>query len=108
MPRERPSADATVRIRPDTMLPEQFALASTAQLQPERRLVAGILGRAVLDVLNYRGATSDERRRYFQEAVAWISGRDTGWLFSFENACSLLGLHPDSLRARLLAQGVDS
>ena len=47
-------------------------------------------------------ARSSAGRELYQNALEWIEDQGTGWLFSFNNICGLLGFDPDYMREFLL------
>ncbi len=55
----------------------------------------------VKDFQRYFVARKRKEKRQYQEAVDWILGKSSDWLFSFENVCEDLGLNPSYLRRRL-------
>ncbi len=61
-----------------------------------------ILKDAVECLEKYREASSSPGRELYQNALEWIEDKSTGWLFSFNNICDLLGFDPDYLRKSLL------
>jgi hypothetical protein len=74
-----------------------------ATLEREQGLRAAILENAVKDFQRYFVARKPKEKRQYQEAVDWILGTNSDWLFSFENVCEDLGLNPNYLRRRLRA-----
>lgn len=91
-------------MEPDTCLPSQFwgNRGLSRQLDGEKRLMIAILKDAVECLEKYRGATSVSGRELYQNALEWVEDKGTGWLFSFDNICGLLGFDPDYLRDFLL------
>ena len=91
-------------LEPDTCLPSQFwgNHGLSRQLEGEKRLMIAILKDAVECLEKYRGARSSSARELYQNALEWIEDKSTGWLFSFNNICALLGFDPDYLREFLL------
>jgi hypothetical protein len=84
--------------------------------QPERRLMAAVLQRAVDDL---RGSPQRRRRnalapnrQVLRAAVSYVASSDRRWPFSFENLCEALRLEPRRVRRELrkpsppLASGV--
>jgi hypothetical protein len=47
-------------------------------------------------------ANDEGGKKLFQEAEEWILNKDSDWLYSFENICEVLGLHPDYMRQGLM------
>jgi hypothetical protein len=74
-----------------------------ATLEREQALRAAILENAVKDFQRYFVARKRKEKRQYQEAVDWILGKSSDWLFSFENVCEEIGLNPSYLRRRLRA-----
>jgi hypothetical protein len=72
-------------------------------LEREQALMAAILETAVKEFQRYFVARDQKEKRHYQEAVDWIMGKNSDWLFSFENVCEDLGLNPSYLRRRLRA-----
>lgn len=91
-------------LEPDTFLPSQFYGTGvlSRQLEGEKRLMLAILKDAVECLEKYRGARSSSGRELYQNALEWTEDKGTGWLFSFNNICDLLGFDPDYLREFLL------
>jgi hypothetical protein len=81
------------------ILPVQFFAAPT--VSPERRLLRAVLEDG-LHVIRRQAASPRLRaRRVFRETVAWLASDDVSWPFSFVNACHVLGIDPDWVRARM-------
>jgi hypothetical protein len=57
------------------------------------------------DALNciekYRFATDQRGRRLFDEVTQWLGAKETGWPYSFESICEVLGLDANAVRHRL-------
>jgi len=70
-------------------------------VERERRLVLAIVEEAVRSYQRYAYATNRRGRRLFWETCEWFAERDQPWIFSFENACHILDLEPDSIRQGL-------
>src|SRR4030095_8186662 len=68
----------------------------------EERLMLAVLESAVEDFQKYVLARKPRGKRLFQEAEEWFLERDSDELFSFENICDTLQLHPDYIRQGLL------
>lgn len=96
--------DRSVVFQPDTLITDEyFALfRRTSRLDPEKRLMAAILEDAVLCFQKYLLAKDKKGRSLLVEAEEWILTKDPDWLFSFDNVCETLDLHPDYLRQGLL------
>jgi hypothetical protein len=68
----------------------------------EEKLMLAVLESAVEDFQKYVLARKPRGKKLFQEAEEWFLERDSDELFSFENICGTLQLHPDYLRQGLL------
>jgi hypothetical protein len=71
--------------------------------QPERRLMAAVLGVALADYQEYIGAQSVWDQRRFAAIEAWFASDDDGWPYSFVNVCAGLDLEVSSIRAAVRA-----
>jgi hypothetical protein len=69
----------------------------------EERLMLAVLESAVEDFQKYVPARKPGGKQRFQEAEEWFLEKDGEALYSFENICETLGLHPDPIRNGLLA-----
>ena len=68
----------------------------------EERLMLAVLESAVEDFQKYVLARKTRGKQLFQHAEDWILEKDSEELFSFENICETLGLHPDHIRKGLM------
>jgi hypothetical protein len=68
----------------------------------EERLMLAVLESAVEDFQKYVLARKPRGKRLFQEAEEWFLEKDGEALYSFENICETLGLHPDHIRKGLM------
>jgi hypothetical protein len=68
----------------------------------EERLMLAVLESAVEDFQKYVLARNPRGKRLFQEAEDWFLEKDSEELFSFENICETLQLHPDYIRQGLM------
>jgi hypothetical protein len=68
----------------------------------EERLMLAVLESAVEDFQKYVLARKPSGKKLFQQAEEWFLEKDSDELFSFENICETLGLHPDPIRKGLL------
>ena len=68
----------------------------------EERLMLAVLESAVEDFQKYVLARKPRGKKLFQEAEEWFLEKDSDELFSFENICETLQLHPDYIRQGLL------
>ena len=69
----------------------------------EERLMLAVLESAVEDFQKYVLARKPSGKKLFQQAEEWFLEKDNDELFSFENICETLQLHPDYIRQGLLA-----
>jgi hypothetical protein len=68
----------------------------------EERLMLAVLENAVEYFQKYVLARNPRGKQLFQEAEEWFLEKDGETLYSFENICETLGLHPDHIRKGLL------
>jgi hypothetical protein len=68
----------------------------------EERLMMAVLESAVEDFQKYVLARNPRGKKLFQEAEEWFLEKDSDELFSFENICETLQLHPDYIRHGLM------
>ena len=68
----------------------------------EERLMLAVLQDAVECFQQYVLSQQPWEKKLFQEAENWVLAKNTDWLFSFENICETLQLHPDYIRQGLL------
>jgi hypothetical protein len=68
----------------------------------EERLMLAVLENAVEYFQKYVLARNPRGKQLFQEAEEWFLEKDGEALYSFENICETLGLHPDHIRKGLL------
>jgi hypothetical protein len=68
----------------------------------EERLMLAVLESAVEDFQKYVLARKPRGKKLFQQAEEWFLEKDSDELFSFENICGTLQLHPDYIRQGLL------
>ena len=69
----------------------------------EERLMFAVLENAVEYFQKYVLARNPGGKQRFQEAEEWFLEKDSEALYSFENICETLGLHPDHIRKGLMA-----
>lgn len=69
----------------------------------EERLMLAVLESGVEDFQKHVLARKPSGKRLFQQAEDWFLEKDGEGLFSFENICETLALHPDHLRKGLIA-----
>src|SRR4030095_926285 len=68
----------------------------------EERLMFAVLENAVEYFQKYVLARKPSGKQLFREAEEWFLAKDSAALYSFENICEPLGLHPDPIRKGLL------
>jgi len=68
----------------------------------EERLMLAVLENAVEDFQKYVLVRKPRGKKLFQEAEEWFLERNSDELFSFENICDTLQLHPDYMRQGLM------
>src|SRR4030095_16789481 len=68
----------------------------------EEKLMLAVLEEAVKCFQDYVLSTRPLEQRLFQEAEEWLIEKDSEYLYSFENICETLGLHPHYIRQGLL------
>jgi hypothetical protein len=68
----------------------------------EERLMLAVLENGVEYFQKYVLARKPSGKQLFQEAEEWFLDRDREALYSFENICETLGLHPDHIRMGLM------
>ena len=68
----------------------------------EERLMFAVLENVVEDFQKYVLARNPGGKQRFQEAEEWFLEKDSEALYSFENICETLGLHPDPIRRGLM------
>ena len=61
-----------------------------------------VLESAVEDFQKYFFARNRGTKKLFQETEEWLLEKDSDELFSFENICETLQLHPDYIRQGLM------
>src|SRR5215471_1300608 len=68
----------------------------------EERLMLAVLESAVEDFQKYVLARKARGKQLFQHAEDWFLEKDSEELFSFENICETLGLHPGHIQKGLM------
>ena len=68
----------------------------------EERLMLAVLENAVEYFQKYVLARKPKGKQLFQEAEEWFLDKENETLYSFENICETLGLHPDPIRKGLM------
>jgi len=92
-------------------MPSVEALDSPPQRRssPAQQLALAVLEQAVADLERRRALPrplalpeSLARSRSLIDGVeGWFASDDTGWLFSFENVCAMVGIDAEAVRQRL-------
>jgi hypothetical protein len=68
----------------------------------EERLMLAVLENAVEYFQKYVLARKPSGKQLFREAEEWFLDRENEALYSFENICETLGLHPEHIRQGLM------
>ncbi len=89
--------------QPDTVLPAQYleTVRRKTHLEPEKKLMLSVLEDAVGCFQKYAFTRDAHGKSLLREAEEWIREESTEWLFSFDNICESLGLHPKYIREGL-------
>ena len=69
----------------------------------EERLMLAVLENAVEHFQKYVLARNPRGKQLFKEAEEWFLDKEGDALYSFENICEALGLHPEHIRKGLIA-----
>jgi hypothetical protein len=88
---------------PDTLLPVQYfeAMRRKHLLEGEKRLILSVLEDGIECFMKYVDAPTSKGQKLFRDAEEWINLRDKQWIFSFDNVCDMLDIHPDYMRRGL-------
>ena len=88
----------------DYLIPLQFfgTYRRKIYLEPERVLMLAVLEDAISCLEKYATCASGKHKKLFEETRTWILTDDDDWLFSFNNVCEAVGLHPGRLRRALI------
>jgi len=86
--------------QPDIILPSQH-FGPRRKQAPEQRLMIAVVQDAINCIEKYRFATDHRGRRLFDEVMQWLGAKETGWPYSFEFICEVLGLNANAVRHRL-------
>jgi len=99
-------ADETIAslFQPDILLPAQYleSFRRKTPLEPETTLMLAVLEDAIACFQKSILARGGRGRRMFRGAEEWILEEKSGWLFSFENICEVLGFNPECVRKGLM------
>lgn len=90
---------------PDTLLPVQYfeAMRRKHLLKGEKRLILSVLEDAIECFMKCIDSPTNKGQRLFRDAEEWINLEDKKWVFSFDNVCEMLDIHPEYLRKGLRA-----
>ena len=77
-------------------------LSKKDSLTGEEKLMLAALERAIEYFQKYMLAKHENEKKLFHEAEDWILDKNRDWVYSFENICEVLGLHPDYMRQGLM------
>ena len=90
---------------PDTLLPVQYfeAMRRKHLLEGEKRLILSVLEDAIECFMKCIDSPTNKGQRLFRDAEEWINLEDKKWIFSFDNVCEMLDIHPEYLRRGLRA-----
>ena len=88
---------------PDALLPAQFysAFRGGSSVRGEKRLMLAVLEDALDCYQKYAVVREGQGQQLFDEAHTWISSKERGWFFSYENICETLEINPGYLRRGL-------
>ena len=88
---------------PDALLPAQFysAFRGGSSVLGEKRLMLAVLEDALDCYQKYAIVREGQGQQLFDEAHTWISSKERGWFFSYENICETLEINPAYLRRGL-------
>jgi len=71
--------------------------------EKEEMLMLAVLSDAIENFQKHVLAEGERGQKLFKEAEEWFLDKDSDWLFSFENICETLQLHPAYIRQGLLS-----
>jgi len=83
------------------LLPVQYFAPGRGTMRPEARLALAVLDEAIQERRRRDRSGMRRARRRADDVDAWFRSDDASWPFSFASICSVLGLDPSFLRARL-------
>src|SRR5712692_1763019 len=88
---------------PDTLLPIQYfeAMRRKHLLEGEKRLILSVLEDAIECFMKCIDSPTNKGQRLFRDAEEWINLEDRHWVFSFDNVCEMLDIHPEYMRRGL-------
>jgi hypothetical protein len=90
---------------PDTLLPIQYfeAMRRKHLLEGEKRLILSVLEDAIECFMKCIDSPTNKGQKLFRDAEEWINLQDKHWVFSFDNVCEMLDIHPEYMRRGLRA-----
>ena len=105
--------ERTVRIMNENILHTAGSDPSTSEqyrdifrrselLEPEKALLVALLEDGIHEYRKYFRAKNRDGQQRFRKAAEWLMAEDEEWIFSFVNACELLGLDPEYVRRGVL------
>jgi len=76
---------------------------------PAQQLALAVLEQALADLERRRAMprplalpeSMATRRSLIEGVESWFASDDTGWLFSFENVCTMVGIDAETVRRKL-------
>ena len=76
---------------------------------PAQQLALAVLEQALADLERRRAVpgplalpeSTACSRSLIESAESWFASDDTGWLFSFENVCTMVGIDAETVRRKL-------
>jgi len=88
---------------PDTLLPIQYfeAMRRKHLLEGEKRLILSVLEDAIECFMKCIESPTNKGQKLFRDAEEWINLQDKHWVFSFDNVCDMLDIHPEYMRRGL-------
>src|SRR5712692_6076902 len=88
---------------PDTLLPIQYfeAMRRKHLLEGEKRLILSVLEDAIECFMKCIDSPTNKGQKLFRDAEEWINLQDRHWVFSFDNVCEMLDIHPEYMRRGL-------
>jgi hypothetical protein len=91
--------------QPDVLVPSQYLATTRSKTyrEPEKKLMLAVLEDALFCFQNGLLSKDNKKKRGLShDAEEWIMEDSDDSLFSFNDLCELLGIHPQYLRKRLL------
>src|SRR5229473_1742138 len=88
---------------PDTLLPIQYfeAMRRKHLLEGEKRLILSVLEDAIECFMKCIDSPTNKGQKLFRDAEEWIGLQDRHWVFSSDNVCEMLDIHPEYMRRGL-------